>query len=239
MVDVPGAGGISGGLMEQILVVEDDDRLRNVLTRLLDTAGYRAQAVGSGADALRACLTHDVALVLLDLNLPDIPGDDLLSMLLVQKPGVPVVVLSSVTEVRRRVAMLESGAVDFVQKPFVNAELLARIRLRMDLARGGNEPRRPPRLPIDDRVTLDLQRRELVMGSTRTPLSAREFALLTHLLERRGRVCTRQELLADVWGMQFDPGTNVVDVCVRRLRTKLAGAQIETVRNVGYRIIAS
>lgn len=215
-------------------------RLRAVVLRVLERAGYRVTGAGSAAEALQVFLASEIDLVLLDLNLPDVQGDSLLELLHAQKPDVPIVVLSSVTEISRRVGVLESGAADFVQKPFVNAELLARIRLRLDDARHvGTSPRRPAHLPIDGRVVLDLQRRELLVGTEHTPLSQREFALLTHLLDRRGRTCSRQELLADVWGMQFDPGTNVVDVCVRRLRVKLQGVQIETVRNHGYRILAS
>jgi DNA-binding response OmpR family regulator len=150
-------------------------------------------------------------------------------------------VLSSVTEVGARVQVLENGAADFVLKPFVAAELLARVRLRMRPEEGpaGAGPNSGNRLPVAADVVLDVDRRELCVNGERVPLSHREFALLHHLLNRRGEICSRQELLADVWGIGFDPGTNVVDVYVRRLRNKLAGDAIETVRNVGYRLAAS
>jgi two-component system OmpR family response regulator len=120
----------------------------------------------------------------------------------------------------------------------VTAELLARIRLRIreDASRATHLG---ARLAVTADVCLDTQRRELSIGESRVPLSHREYTLLAHLLNRRGKICSREELLADVWGLGFDPGTNVVDVYVRRLRNKLAGNAIETVRNVGYRLAAS
>jgi len=233
-------GGKPGGLcivMTQILVVEDEPRLRSLLIRLLDAAGYAASGVGTGAEALGAALGTEYDLVLLDLNLPDISGAEVLHVLMTAKPSSRVLVLSSVTEVAPRIEVLESGAADFVLKPFINAELLARIRLRLgdDLPSG---TRGKAGVAIGEDAYLDLQRRELRVGSTRVSLSQREFTLLTHLLNRRGKICTRQELLSDVWGLAFDPGTNVVDVYVRRLRNKLAADTIETVRNVGYRFAA-
>jgi DNA-binding response OmpR family regulator len=202
----------------------------------LEAAGYVVTGVGTGAEALQKTMGRDYDLVLLDLNLPDVSGVHILRVVRAAKPGSRVLVLSSVTEVGARVEVLEGGAVDFVLKPFVTAELLARIRLRMaDDGAGGAAGER---VPITRDICLDVHRRELLVDDTRVPLSQREFTLLTHLAKRRGKICTRQELLADVWGLGFDPGTNVVDVCVRRLRTKLAGNAIETVRNVGYRLAA-
>jgi two-component system, OmpR family, response regulator len=229
-----------GGLalfMTHILVVEDEPKLRSLLIRLLDAAGYAASGVGTGAEALGTALSVEYDLVLLDLNLPDISGAEVLHVLMTAKPASRVLVLSSVAEVAPRIEVLESGAADFVLKPFINAELLARIRLRLgdDLPSG---TRGKAGVAIGDDAYLDLQRRELRIGPTRVSLSQREFTLLTHLINRRGKICTRQELLSDVWGLGFDPGTNVVDVYVRRLRNKLAADAIETVRNVGYRFVA-
>jgi DNA-binding response OmpR family regulator len=223
--------------VNDVLIVDDEPRLRTILCRLLEAAGYATTGVGTGADALRLTMTLDYDLVVLDLNLPDLSGVEILRVLMAAKPGSRVLVLSSVTEVRARVEVLENGAADFVLKPFVTAELLARIRLRMR-EEGGAGPQLGNRLPITADICLDVQRREIQIGDARVPLSHREFTLLTHLLHRRGKVCSRQELLADVWGLGFDPGTNVVDVYVRRLRNKLASEAIETVRNVGYRLIA-
>jgi DNA-binding response OmpR family regulator len=223
--------------MAHVLVVEDEPNLRLLLTRLLGGAGYEVSAAATGVAGLNAALGDEHDLVILDLMLPDVEGEHVLHVLLANRPSARVMVLSSVTEVGRRVGVLDSGAVDFVAKPFANAEMLARVRARVrnhaDLNRsdvaghlGGAS------------VQLDSRRRQLVMDGRRVELSQREFVLYAHLLHRKGEVCTRQELLADVWGVAFDPGTNVVDVCVRRLRAKIAAESIETVRNVGYRLVA-
>jgi two-component system, OmpR family, response regulator len=223
--------------MSNILVIEDEPLLRALIVRLLSTAGYRVTGVATGTEGLHAALSEDHDLVILDLLLPDLPGEEVLHVLLAGRPEARVLILSSVSEVGRRVGVLNGGAADFVAKPFVNAELLARVRLRA--RERPNHSGRVTYLPIHADARLDLHRRELVINDQRIPLSQREFTLLTHLLERKGEVCSRQELLADVWGIGFDPGTNVVDVYVGRLRAKLMGDIIETVRNVGYRLCAS
>jgi two-component system, OmpR family, response regulator len=223
--------------MAHILVIEDEPRLRVLLGRLLGDAGYRVTAAPNGTRGLHAALSDGYDLILLDLMLPDVPGELVLETVLAARPDVKVLILSSVAEVGRRVAVLERGAADFVPKPFVNAELLARVRLRINHENPRENAAASVAIGVSTR--LDVRRRELVVNDTRIQLSQREFTLLTHLLDRRGEVCTRQELLADVWGIGFDPGTNVVDVYVGRLRAKLATDAIETVRNVGYRLAAS
>jgi two-component system OmpR family response regulator len=223
--------------MSNVLVIEDEPLLRSLIVRLLSAAGYQVTGVGTGTEGLHAALSEDHDLVILDLLLPDLPGEEVLHVLLAARPEAKVLILSSVPEVGRRVGVLNGGAADFVAKPFINAELLARVRLRARERSNRSGP--VTYLPIHADARLDLHRRELVIGDQRIPLSQREFTLLTHLLERKGEVCSRQELLADVWGIGFDPGTNVVDVYVGRLRAKLVGDIIETVRNVGYRLCAS
>lgn len=219
----------------RILVIEDEPNLRQLLVRLLGTAGYLPMPAATGTQGIRLALDEEFDLVILDLMLPDISGEQVQRVLLAHRPQTPILVLSSVPEVHRRVGVLEGGAVDFLAKPFVNSELLARVRLRLR-ATGVVVPAVSTRLSPDGE--LDLARREIVRSGRRIPLSQREFALLNYFVDRRGAVCTRQELLADVWGLSFDPGTNVVDVYVRRLRNKLSAESIETVRNVGYRLIA-
>lgn len=223
--------------MPNVLVIDDEPHLRLLLSRLLGEAGYTVTVAATGADGLGAALAHPPDLVLLDLMLPDISGEDLLRALMASRPGTRVLVLSSAPEIGRRVDVLNNGAVDFLPKPFANAELLARVKARMrpDIF---SSPPRDQRYLRGAGVELDLQRRELLVDGRRIELSQREFVLLAHLLHRRGEVCTRQELLAGVWGIGFDTKTNVVDVCVRRLRAKLASDNIETVRNVGYRFVA-
>jgi DNA-binding response OmpR family regulator len=224
--------------MAHVLVVEDDPNLRLLIARVLRDAGYLVTEAANGIDGMRAALDEDLDLILLDLMLPDIAGEQVLQVLLSTRPGAKIMVLSSVAEVGRRVAVLDGGAVDFVAKPFVNADLLARVRARI---RGDAAPESSPGAPrylAKAGTRLDLGRRELVANGVRTILSNREFVLLAHLMHRAGEVCTRQQLLCDVWGVAFDPGTNVVDVYVRRLRVKLTADRIETVRNVGYRFVA-
>lgn len=225
--------------MYKILVIEDEAKLCELLVRLLREAGYAAVGAATAGEGITLALSDDVDLVLLDLNLPDIAGEDVLRAVTSAKPETRVVVLSATTAVGRRISVLEAGAVDFLLKPFITAELLLRIKLRLPGQRAASGPVGADRLPVVENVVLDVPRRELVVGSSRVSLSQREFTLLTHLIERRGNTCSRQELLADVWGMEFDPGTNVVDVCVRRLRAKFMTDAIETVRNVGYRLVAS
>jgi DNA-binding response OmpR family regulator len=223
--------------MAHILLIDDEPSLRLLLARLLANAGYQVSTASTGSAGLQAALNAPHDLILLDLSLPDLPGEDVLRVLLTARPDAKVLVLSSVGEIGRRVGVLDAGAADFVAKPFVNSELMARIRLRMRT----DSPSRTPgkEYLVGAGIQLDMQRRELVIDGDRIELSQREFVLLAHLIHRRGEVCTRQELLADVWGIGFDPGTNVVDVYVRRLRAKLAANAIETVRNVGYRLAAS
>ena len=232
----PGGHLVSGEYVAHILVVEDEPNLRLLLGRLLTHSGYVVASTSTGAAGLQLALKGKHDLVLLDLILPDLPGEEVLRCLVSARPDSKVLVLSSVAEIRRRVGVLDAGAVDFVAKPFVNSDLMARIRLRL---------RATPETPgthsgrlNDDIIRLDGDRHELIVGAERIKLSQREFVLLTHLIQRRGQVCTRQELLADVWGISFDPRTNVVDVYIRRLRAKLMVDAIETVRNVGYRLAA-
>ena len=223
--------------MPTILIIEDEPNLRSLLARVLNGAGYIVTTASSGTEGLQAALGGSHDLVMLDLMLPDLSGEEVMRVLLAARPEARILVLSSALDVGRRISVLESGAADFLGKPFVNGELLARIRLRLSdtvTHRVG-----PQRVIIDDDAHLDVTRNELVINGNRIALSQREFSLLTYLAQRRGATCTRQELLADVWGLGFDPGTNVIDVYIGRLRAKLSPARIETVRNVGYRLAAS
>jgi len=207
------------------------------LDRLLGEAGFDLVECETGMTGLATALAEDFDLIVLDLTLPDVAGEHVLHVLMSAKPSSRVLVLSSVTEVGRRVAVLDGGALDFVAKPFSNAELLARIRVRMRDERGLDGPG-PTSQMKPAAIRLDASRRALITGGKRIGLSQREFVLLAYLLDRRGEVCSRPELLDGVWDMPFDPGTNVVDVYVRRLRAKLGESSIETIRNVGYRLVA-
>jgi DNA-binding response OmpR family regulator len=221
-----------GVAMSRILLIDDDTNQRFVLDRTLGRAGFEVVESGTGMTGLTAALAQDFDLIVLDLTLPDVAGEHVLDAILTSKPSSRVLVLSAVTDLDRRVAVLNGGAIDFVAKPFLNAELIARIRLRM---RGDPEASRSLK---GAGIELDLNRRVLITGGKRVGLSQREFVLLAHLMDRKGKVCSRQELLSTVWDLPFDPGTNVVEVYVGRLRAKLAEDSIETIRNVGYRLVA-
>lgn len=216
--------------MSKVMVVDDQERMREMLCRLLAAEGHVTVAAPDGAEALRRLAEAEVDLVLLDLVMPHANGMQVLTSLRDRGCRTPVIVISAVPDVAARVQALDVGAVDFVGKPFHPSELLARVRRSL--------AHRPE--TTDDRyleaggVRLDLDRRRAVMRDLCAQLSEREFELLAHLMRRAGRTCRRDELLHDVCGLGFDPGTNVVEVCVRRLRSKLPDLPLETVRNVGY-----
>jgi len=217
--------------MGRVLVVEDDERLARLVVRALDGAGHPARSAATGREGLAAALAQDYDLVVLDLMLPDLDGREVLRRLLDQRPEQRVLVLSAVPEIGTRVAVLEDGAADFLGKPFAVAELVARVRARIRTGPPGAAARWLRVGP----VRLDLRRRRVEVNGAGAELPLREFLLLQHLMSRPGQACSRNELLADVWGMTFDPGTNVVDVYIRRLRGKLDRPErIETVRRVGY-----
>lgn len=222
--------------MDRILVVDDEERIRDMASRVLGNAGFVVDTVGTGQEARAAAAAVSYQLVVLDLMLPDTHGIVVLKHLLTDRPDIGVLVLSAVPEIDQRVRALDMGALDFLAKPFAIDELVARVRARLRRSTADPAATQPMRALTGGGVRLDAERHELRLGQRRVGLSQREFALLNYLMRRAGAVCTREELLADVWGYQFDPGTNVVDVYVRRLRTKLHPAElIGTVRNVGYR----
>jgi len=217
----------------RILVIEDEARIQAFLSRGLEAEGYAVTAVGDGRQGLALATEGSWDLVVLDLLLPGLSGLQVLQELQRSRPRLPVLILSARTDMRTKLKGFELGAADYVAKPFSLDELLARVRVQLRAA-----------APLDDehllavgRVVLDLARRQARIGELVTDLSDREFRLLQHLLVHAGEVISRERLLAEVWGYRFDPGSNVVDVCVRRLRRKLGpDSPIETVRHAGYRL---
>jgi len=220
--------------MARVLVVDDEPRIVSFVSRALFAEGFQVDGAHDGIRGLELARTGSYELVVLDLLLPHLDGMSVLQGLMESRPDQRVLVLSALSDVETKVRCLEFGASDYLSKPFSLAELIARIRAR--LRQPGSGPR--PRFLRGGGLTLDLTRRVAEVGGRRVSLSEREFLLLEHLMRQEGEVSSRQRLLADVWDYSFDPGSNVVDVCVGRLRAKLGGDVIETVRNVGYRFNA-
>ena len=216
--------------MARLLVVDDEPRIARFVSRALRSQGHAVETARTGEDALLMAADRDFDFVILDLLLPGIDGLGVLRELLARDSRARVLVLSAVGDVESRVQCLRAGAVDYLAKPFAVAELLARVDSRLAEA----PTAAPARWLQVGTMRLDLHRRVLHDGDRSTALSQREFILLGHLMRRAGEVCTRDELLSDVWGFCFDPGSNVLEVYVGRLRAKIDRWHIETVRNVGY-----
>ena len=216
-------------------MVEDDARISDFLRRGLTEAGFTVDVVGDGESGLAAVEegVHDVLIV--DIMLPGIDGLELIERARERGVAAPVLILSARRTVDERVEGLRRGGDDYLTKPFAFAEVLARVQAL--LRRTGSQPSGSPRLVVAD-LEMDLLRREAVRGERRLELSPREFALLEYLCRNAGRVVTRTMVLDRVWGARFDPQTNVVDVYVHRLRSKVDGPGerplIHTVRGVGY-----
>lgn len=220
--------------MTRILVVDDEPDLLRFVRRALEAEGYQVQTATDGAEGLRLALTTEPDLIVLDLLMPGVDGQAVLSAVLAHDPEIRVLVLSATADVQARIACLERGAVDFLAKPFAVRELLARVRSRLRSDINGNGSHADV-LRVGQ-ITLDMRARRIQVDGRAIELSQREFLLLQHLMRNANAVCSRQELLSEVWGYDFDPATNVVDVYVGRLRAKLRKDVIQTVRNVGYQL---
>lgn len=219
--------------MTHILIAEDEERIASFVAKGLRGAGYETTAVTSGAETIEHVQAGGVHLLVLDLGLPDIDGFDVLKRLRTQGYTVPVIVLTARSSVTDTVTGLESGADDYMSKPFRFEELLARVRLRL---RASGTPSGETAMLRHGALQLDLRTRRIRHGDNEVDLSAREFALAETFLRHPGEVLTRERLLSEVWGFDFDPGSNVVDVYVRYLRRKVGAEHFDTVRGVGYRL---
>lgn len=219
--------------MASLLVVDDEPRIRTILNRSLSAQGHTVYEASDGQAALDQLDSHEMDLVLLDLAMPRRGGLDVLAVLKDRGSSPPVIVLTAVTEISARIQALDRGAVDVVAKPFSTMELSARIRRH--LHQETSVPAGERRYLEAGGVQLDLHRRRAVTAEGPVSLTGREFAVLAHLMRRSNDVCSREELLHDIWDLDFDPGSNVVDVCVGRLRSKIQPTPpIETVRGAGY-----
>jgi two-component system copper resistance phosphate regulon response regulator CusR len=225
ITDVPLSG--------RVLIVDDEPRIVNFVSRGLQAEGLEVDPAFDGEDGLRLALTGAYDLVILDLVMPGLDGQTLLRRLLRSRPSQPVLVLSARDDTGTKVSALENGAEDYISKPFSLEELLARVRARLRSAARTT----PPELVVGT-ARLDLIRRQADVGSGPVPLADREFLLLRELMRNAGRAVSKERLLSSVWGYHFDPGSNVVDVYVRRLRAKLGAETIATERGVGYRFDA-
>ena len=219
----------------RILIVEHEPRIRAFLARAFEAEGFPVDAVEDGDSASARALNGSYELVILDLVLPGLDGLDVLRELRAVRSDLPVLILSARVDLPTKLRGFELGAVDYVAKPFSLDELLARARVHIRRAHVGDDG---ATIRVGELV-LDLARRQARVGSTIAELSDREFHLLQFLMRHVGEVVSRERLLAEVWGYGFDPRSNVVDVCVRRLRRRLGPDNpIETVRNAGYRAAA-
>jgi DNA-binding response OmpR family regulator len=219
--------------MARILIVEDEQRIASFIAKGLKAEGHESVVVGDGPRGLDEALSGDFELVVLDIGLPGISGFDVLDQMRAQGSRVPVIVLTARDSVTDTVSALDGGADDYMSKPFRFAELLARVRVRLRQAAETSGP-------LDDvleigKIRLDLRTRRATTGGKEVELSSREFRLAEIFLRNAGQVLSREQLLDHVWGYDFDPGSNVVDVYVGYLRRKLGTAAISTVRGVGYR----
>ena len=217
-----------------ILLVEDEDAIASFVVKGLRAEGHTVSRAATAKDANDLAATYDWDLLVLDLVLPDGNGLDVLKTLRSKHPETPVVVVSALGEVDDKVTLLDAGADDYLVKPFAFAELSARIRANT------RQGRPTSRLLRTGDITLDTKTRRAARGDVTVDLPSREYTLLEYFLLHVDQVLSRQQLLDAVWGITFDPGTNVVDVYVGYLRRKLDRAGepsfIETVRGAGYRV---
>ncbi len=217
----------------RLLIVEDEPKTGDYVRQGLSEAGFVVDLARSGVDAVQLAISRDYDLVILDVNLPEMNGWDVLRRLRQSGQSMPVLFLTARDQVEDRVHGLELGADDYLVKPFAFAELLARVRT---LLRRSKTPE-PDVLRVAD-LELDLRRRRLTRSGKRIDLTPKEFGLLELFIRRRGEVLPRSLIASQVWDMNFDSDTNVIEVAVRRLRTKVdEGFErklIKTVRGMGY-----
>ena len=210
---------------------DDEPRIRDFIGRALTVAGIAVEFAATGHEGLELTTTGDYDLVILDLVMPDLDGRLVLERLMRIRPDQPVLVLSCLADVSSKVDCLDLGAQDYLTKPFSLAELLARVRAR--LRADGHQSSEVLRV---GELALDTVRLQADCGHGTVSLTRLEFLLLRELMEHAGHSVPKGQLLSSVWGYAFDPGSNVVDVCVRRLRRKLGFELITTVRGEGYRL---
>jgi DNA-binding response OmpR family regulator len=217
--------------VNRILIVEDEPRLASFLEKGLGAAGYATTVVGEGGAASLMARDEDFDLMILDIGLPGKDGFTVLREVRNASQRLPVLILTARDELEDKVGGLEGGADDYVTKPFRFEELLARVRARLREERGAASP-----VIRAGSIALDPRTRRVVVKGSDLELSAREYSMLEVLMRHPNQVMSREQLLSQVWGYDFDPASNVVDVYVGYLRKKLGPESIETVRGAGYRL---
>jgi two-component system, OmpR family, copper resistance phosphate regulon response regulator CusR len=219
--------------MARILIAEDEQRIAAFIEKGLSANGFAVTTVADGNSAYDHARSGGFDLMVLDIGLPGMDGFAVLAKLRAERNAIPVIVLTARTSVQDTVAGLEGGADDYMPKPFRFEELLARVRLRLT-------PERATELTVltCGGLRLDLRTRRAHVDDRTVDLSAREFALAETFLRHPGQVLSREQLLSHVWGYDYDPGSNVVDVYVRYLRRKLGAQRFVTLRGMGYRLDA-
>ncbi len=213
-----------------VLVVQDEARITAFIKRGLEAEGFAVRTASDGAEGLRLAESSDFDLIILDLVLPTVTGEDVLARIRQEGSNVPVIVLTAKDTVSDLVANLDAGADDYVTKPFSLAELLARVRARLRTA-----DQTVSTTISHGRVTVDVLAREAQIEGRSVELTSREFALLETLMHHPGQVLSQPQLIDQVWGYDHDTRSNVVEVYVGYLRRKLHRDVVETVRGAGYR----
>ncbi|WP_446867907.1 response regulator transcription factor [Phormidesmis sp. 146-12] len=218
----------------QILIAEDEPRIAAFVEKGLRSNGFTTTIATTGSDVLSMVMGNEFDLLILDLGLPEKDGLEVLEELRGQGSQIPIVILTARDDIQDKISGLEGGADDYMTKPFRFEELLARVRLRL---------RTQSTIPVQEElmlsagdVVLNLRTRKATVGNKTIELPAREFTLAEMFFRHPGQVLSRQQLLDRVWGYDYDPGSNVVDVYVGYLRRKLGSTLLETVRGMGYRL---
>jgi two-component system, OmpR family, response regulator QseB len=222
-------------MMNRILIVEDEIHIINPVVKGLRSHGFIPSIAQDGQTAIALARDADFDLVLLDIGLPDLDGWVVLEKLRQRGEQMPIIILTARNDIRDKVAGLEGGANDYVTKPFSFQELLARMRLRL---REFHSPQPEEQILTVGNISLNLYSHHVRLDDRTLELSAREFTLLETLMQQPSTPISREQLLKAVWGYDYDPGTNIVDVYVGYLRKKLGSQTIETIRGVGYRLNA-
>jgi two-component system, OmpR family, response regulator QseB len=222
--------------VNRILIIEDEAHISATVVKALSANGFIATAAENGTKAITVARDRDFDLVILDLGLPDLDGWSVLKAIRERGERMPIIILTARDDIQDKVAGLESGANDYMTKPFSLLELLARIRLRL---REAVPPNPVEQILIVGNLTLNLYTRQVYCDQRSIELPAREFTLLAILMKHRDLVLSREQLLKEVWGYEHDCGSNIVDVYIGYLRKKLGTRSITTVRGIGYRLIQS